>query len=99
MSVANIDRQRARGWVQGNTRTFPEAVLGLAIAAIVLCASPSAASIKVGSFTKATGVAPASQTIAHGRGETPKALILWTDGKTSESFSSSFLFAFGATDG
>ena len=35
---------------------------------------------KVGSFTKAPGVAPTSQTIAHGLGEVPKALILWTQG-------------------
>ena len=36
---------------------------------------------KVGSFTKAPGVAPTPQTIAHGLGEVPKALILWTQGK------------------
>ena len=57
------------------------------------------AAVVVGSFTKATGVAPTSQTITHGLGETPKALILWTDGKTSETFTPSFLFAIGASDG
>lgn len=77
----------------------PGAVLCVALAAALLGASPSLAGVTVGSFTKATGVAPASQTIAHGLGETPKALILWTEGKTSETISANFLFAFGATDG
>ena len=75
------------------------AALILFIVAALLHETPALASFSVGSFTKATGTAPASQTIAHGLGETPKALILWTDGKTSESFSSSFLFGFGVTDG
>jgi hypothetical protein len=44
---------------------------------------------KVGSFTKATGAAPASQSIPHGLGEVPKALILWTEARPDESFSSS----------
>ena len=43
---------------------------------------------KVGSFTKATGTAPTSQSIAHGLGEVPKALILWTEGRSDETFSS-----------
>ena len=43
---------------------------------------------KVGSFTKAPGVAPTPQTIAHGLGEVPKALILWTQGRSDETFSS-----------
>ena len=51
---------------------------------------------KVGSFAKAAG---AGQTVAHGLGQTPKALILWTDGKTNETFSTDFLYAFGMTDG
>lgn len=42
---------------------------------------------KVGSFTASTGAAPASQTIPHGLGEVPKALILWTEGRTDETFS------------
>ena len=52
--------------------------------------------IKVGSFAKASG---AGQTVAHGLGQTPKALILWTDGKTNETFSTDYLYAFGMTDG
>ena len=55
--------------------------------------------VKVGSFLKSTGGAPASQTVPHGLGQTPKALILWTDGKTDENFSASFQYAFGMTDG
>ena len=37
--------------------------------------------------------------VPHGLGQTPKALILWTDGKTNENFSASFLFGLGMTDG
>ncbi|NIN69482.1 MAG: hypothetical protein GTO63_33320, partial [Anaerolineae bacterium] len=40
-----------------------------------------------------------TQTVAHGLGTTPKALILWTNGKTNESFSASYLFGLGFTDG
>ena len=51
---------------------------------------------KVGSFNKISTVT--TQNVAHGLGETPKALILWTNGKTDENFGASFLFAFGITD-
>ncbi len=54
---------------------------------------------KVGSFTKSTGAGPLTQAIAHGLGEVPKAIILWTDGKTNETGSGSYLFGFGMTDG
>jgi hypothetical protein len=55
---------------------------------------------KVGSFTKSTGAAPASQVIAHGLGSTPKAIIFWTDGQTNETFNAaSYLYGFGMTDG
>ncbi len=43
---------------------------------------------KVGSFTKAPGTAPTPQSIVHGLGEVPKALILWTEGRSDERFSS-----------
>ncbi len=55
---------------------------------------------KVGSFTKAPGVAPTPQTIAHGLGEVPKALILWTQGRSDETFSSASGITFrGASTG
>jgi len=55
---------------------------------------------KVGSFLKATGGAPASQSIAHGLGEVPKALILWTEAQRDESFSSaSGITVHGASTG
>ena len=72
----------------------------LALAIAVLLASSSAAraqAIKVGSFAKTGG---ASQTVPHGLGQVPKALILWTDGKTAPGvFSTDFLYAYGMTDG
>ena len=42
---------------------------------------------KVGSFTKSTGAGPVSQIIPHGLGQVPKAMILWTEGRTDETFS------------
>ncbi|MGH9372055.1 MAG: hypothetical protein ACRD15_11045, partial [Vicinamibacterales bacterium] len=42
---------------------------------------------KVGSFTKSM-FGPGSQVVPHGLGETPRALILWTQGRTDETFSS-----------
>jgi hypothetical protein len=63
-------------------------------------ATAHAANSKKGSFAKCTnGGAPCDNVVAHGLGETPKAVILWTTGKTNESFSGSYLFAFGVTDG
>jgi hypothetical protein len=43
---------------------------------------------EVGSFTKTTGAAPASQVIPHGLGQTPKAIILWTESRPDTTFSS-----------
>ena len=51
---------------------------------------------KVGSFLKPA--ASGSQVVPHGLGETPKALILWTNGKTNESFGADFNFGIGVTD-
>ena len=52
---------------------------------------------KVGSFIKRSGTG--TQSVPHGLGITPKAIIFWTNSKTNESFSGSFQFAFGVTDG
>ena len=51
----------------------------------------------VGSFVKATATGP--QTVTHTLGQTPKALILWTAGKTNETLSAGDLQGFGASDG
>jgi hypothetical protein len=59
-----------------------------------------AQTIKVGSFTKDASGVPVTQVVPHGLfGLAPKALILWTDGKTNEAFSADFLYALGMTDG
>jgi hypothetical protein len=72
----------------------------------VVCAPRAAHAqvIKVGTFTKSTTTTgcPASctNTVAHGLGVTPKALILWTTGATVEpGGTSTFSWGFGATDG
>ncbi len=54
---------------------------------------------RVGSFTKATGNAPASQAITHNLGATPKALILWTAGQTVQTVAPSFRYGMGFSDG
>ncbi len=55
--------------------------------------------VKVGSFAKSTGGAPASQPIT-GIGFAPKALILWTVGATSaNTYAGHIRHAFGISDG
>jgi hypothetical protein len=51
----------------------------------------------VGSFNKIGTVT--SQTVAHTLGQVPKALILWTAGKTNETASAGFVFGLGVSDG
>ena len=76
-------------------------VSAAAVAApLLLCSKTApAASFNVGSFSKSTAAAPVTQAVAHGLAETPKAVILWTNGKTNESFSGHYYYAFGVTDG
>ncbi len=64
---------------------------GVTVAALLLAAATTPASAqsaaRVGSFVKTAGAAPATQTIPHNLGQTPSALILWTEGRTNETFS------------
>ena len=77
-------------------RTFVQSFLVLLVL-IGLTAPPAQGqTYRVGSFTKISTTG--TQNIAHGLGETPKAIILWTNGKTDENFSTGFLFSFGITD-
>jgi Peptidase family C25/Concanavalin A-like lectin/glucanases superfamily/Domain of unknown function (DUF2341)/Propeptide_C25 len=78
-------------------RRYP--VLAASILFVAIASIASAQNVKVGSFTKTTGLAPIAQVVPHGLGQTPVALILWTDGKTNAAFSTNFLYAFGMTDG
>jgi len=57
---------------------------------------PPGAVFAVGSFTKAT--ATGTQTVTHTLGQAPKALILWTVGKTNETLSAGFLHGMGVSD-
>ena len=51
-----------------------------------------------GSFIKFSAVT--TQTIPHGLGQTPKAIILWTDGATNENFfAGGTRFGYGMSDG
>ena len=88
-SSARLRRRRPLGW---------SCLLGPAIALFLTAAPADAASFKVGSFTKATGAAPAVQAVPHGLGEVPKALILWTVGRTNQSFGPGLRAGFGFTD-
>jgi hypothetical protein len=58
---------------------------------------PPGAVFAVGSFNK-IGTATI-QNVAHTLGQVPKALILWTVGKTSETASAGFVFGLGVSDG
>jgi hypothetical protein len=57
---------------------------------------PPGAVFAVGSFTKLTSTA--SQAVPHTLGQVPKALILWTIGKTNENLSSGFYYGVGISD-
>lgn len=54
--------------------------------------------VKVGSFTKSTAAATASQAVT-GLGFLPKVLLLWTAAATADGFSDGYHYAFGATTG
>jgi hypothetical protein len=58
----------------------------------------ASASFSVGNFTKSTSAAPVTQNVAHGLGETPKAIIVWTDGKTSATLNADYRFGLGFSD-
>jgi hypothetical protein len=57
---------------------------------------PPGAVFAVGSFAKSTGTG--SQVVPHALGQAPKALILWTIGKTNESLSGGFYYGVGISD-
>jgi hypothetical protein len=71
----------------------------LASLALLAATRPAAAdSLSVGTFNKSTGTAPVTQDVAHGLGETPKALIIWTMGKTSSTAGANARTGFGFSD-
>ena len=89
-------------------RTAIRAIVTVAVVGFVCTARTANAQVyQVGSFTKKTSGAPdnctapcAQQvTLPQALGDTPKALILWSNGKTNTSFSGSYLWGFGMTDG
>ncbi len=57
---------------------------------------PPGAVFAVGSFTKLTSTG--SQSVPHTLGQVPKALLLWTIGKTNETLSSGFYYGVGISD-
>jgi hypothetical protein len=72
----------------------------VASAALAAAASPAAGdSFAVGTFTKSTNTsAPVTQAVAHGLGETPKVLIIWSAGKTTSTLGANARLAFGMSD-
>jgi hypothetical protein len=58
---------------------------------------PPGAVFVVGSFAKSGSTG--NQVVNHALGQQPKALILWTSGKTNETASAGFSFGLGVTDG
>jgi hypothetical protein len=57
---------------------------------------PPGAVFDVGSFAKSGSTG--TQSVTHSLGQTPKALILWTVGKTNESLSAGFYYGIGISD-
>src|SRR5439155_12724614 len=98
-----VPRNRCADMPRPTTRRLIAAV----VVAGLLCSPRAllAQSFKVGSFTKSQSgpcPAPCAQTVAHGLGIAPTAIIFWTSGKTSASGtngSGSYLLSFGFTDG
>jgi hypothetical protein len=72
---------------------------GLLLGSTTASGACDTAVFKVGTFTKSTAGAPASQAVPHGLGQTPKAVILWTAAVTNSSFTGSFIYAYGMSDG
>ncbi len=68
---------------------------------LLLVSLPGRASTQVGTFAKSVTAAPPTQdqVIPHALGETPKALILWTSGQSTEAFGPGYLFGLGFSDG
>lgn len=58
---------------------------------------PTGAVFSVGSFVKSA--ATGSQVVTHTLGQAPKALLLWTAGKTNETLSAGFYYGIGISDG
>jgi len=82
------------------------AIVGVTFLGLVSGAMRADAQVfKVGNFSKSTTVVSGcasgcpTDVITHNLGVTPTAMILWSVGKTNSSFSGSFLWAFGMTDG
>ena len=57
---------------------------------------PPGAAFDVGSFVKSA--ASGNQVVPHALGHNPKAVILWTAGKTNETLSAGFYYGIGVTD-
>jgi hypothetical protein len=64
---------------------------------VALDLPPTDAVFSVGSFVKSNTTG--SQVVPHALGQVPKALILWTAGKTSETLSAGFYYGIGVSDG
>lgn len=75
-------------------------VVATTVALLLYAAPVHAQSFKTGSFLKTTtSGSGVPQTVAHGLGVRPKAIIFWMGGNTSGSFFTNQIFMFGMTDG
>lgn len=89
-------RSRRRG---GNPSSLGRpAASALALWLALRASAGGAADFKVGSFAKSTSTAPTSQSVAHGLGQAPKALIFWTVGRTGTTFAAHHTWAIGFSD-
>jgi hypothetical protein len=93
-----IDLQ-ARGRTPRRRRGHAGRVLVAVLGVLLAGEEPAVAdTLTVGSFTKTTSAAPVTQAVAHGLGETPKALIIWGARKTNTTLGANAAVAFGVSD-
>jgi len=71
----------------------------LALGSSLATSARAGSSFQVGTFQKTIASAPAVQTVPHGLGVAPKAIILWTNARTNELVGVHYRLSFGFTDG
>jgi hydrogenase maturation protease len=85
--------------LRGDARRNRRALRCLTIAVILAWGAAGRGQMGGGPPPGGPGGGPPRPPISRGRRGARKRRVQWTDGKTSETFSSNFLFAFGASDG